>query len=1568
MVDPISIVSLSFQVTKILYKVFDSLKKAYRDGKIVHETLLDLQQDAYAVYELTSNIHQLCGVPAYIDAVRGVESEFGIDLEEGLERALERCYKGAQNLLDILIKFGLQTDASSVKKSYQAWRLDRRLNDIDKIKSKFLHYKSSIQLAFLSLTTCKQLQVAERDARYADDLKNQIAELQKVVEQISQQITSRKVALADEEQTQILDDMKLLCDTSRNLQRRATMQLEFITSRTSFTNIIAAEPPRLMDREWSHLPDTLEIDELGSSSSIDASPPPRQGNSVTSAGLSRGSISELSASPSSARMPISPSESYTTTFLSANMFEDKARALLSSAEARQMGKTKAFSDDVIDNLANLLSAVGKHNWSERPRTYLVLRLISEVTLMDNFVLEGFKDVHLPYKQSTLPNFVNGAGVRSNFLQHQNHVLNQESTNLVVKGASHQYLKHSVDNSFKVISKLGSGGFSVVDHVRSKLTLQEYARKRIDRGGIFTKNPQALKAFENEVHNLKRLKHPHLVELIGSYSDRKYIGIIMQPVADMDLHHYLARQDLAAEDLTVLQGDQILLADFGTALDWTELDNEVTFGQAEAFTKLYAAPETVLAGVPLKSKSKFFESRGTPSAAYWCNHDEINLWLDLIRKDATDINAALYRWIGAMTALDIGSRPTADDLYSCILEEQTSTIRYGRSCCFEDLCSDDTSPEDNGSDNGVFETARVPTISDITTMSSMGVPMPQLASIKPSLPTKSCETSDNQESVLRSNDSTTQPSICQSSSEQTPAYQLQVNYSSIPLELDELIRSWTLGESATPKAEVREPSISASTAPNDLGHNTGVDPMQDQVASIGPELPLLSSISSDDTDSLKAIVIKALRDAFLTNHQRFENDLLELKNNSTEWPSYVLELCTMLLVDQKGFNILLAACTFKNIVLSQYIVDITLRQRPDLINDVTIHKNSALHFAAFSRKTQIVQLLIQNGAQTGFQNILGYTPLHLAVRFRFFDVAQIIIPHLSSIDINKQDLIGLTPLLHACLSDSVDIVRQLIIQGAKCDLADRYGRLPIESTKDEETMKLLRADTDISQSTPKFKAILSDSNEIVKSMMDGLFKFWEDCLCLQRPIGNDYLPYTGSSEGPSRVHAPYTDPPILLSREEFADKPLPPYPGQYYYDYLIEKELAKTSDTHFQQDVVKTAQRWLERRVVGGLAACQSNPNKAMKLVGSYYSELTQVHAIVKILLDYGAAVDTSSVDWAPLGTTSRPTSALESMRRSIFSLANWPSLGNIRWLSVKKKTWSPLDRAVESQNVPLIKVLLDRNAKFKEQETAIPLCIFAIIHDRSLSARMLLRAGFDVNGQLAEDKTTALHHAVLKYEQIGWHIPLLLAHGASTDLRDCDGNTPLHLAIFHNHIHAAVALLESGANIGSGNNNHATPLSLAMDSGDHRMLFTLISYRVDDATIAYVIRVAIRKNLDHIVQELLEEYSTDTSFRRISGNVDTALHLLARSSITNLKVIDMLFGYGIDINARNIHGETALYAAASSGNILIAKKLLELGADKSTQQEKGRTPLDQARWKGHDKMITLLSDPSSPFNKNWWQR
>lgn len=62
--------------------------------------------------------------------------------------------------------------------------------------------------------------------------------------------------------------------------------------------------------------------------------------------------------------------------------------------------------------------------------------------------------------------------------------------------------------------------------------------------------------------------------------------------------YLHEQKCRHKDIKpgniLIKDEKVLITDFGTALDWTELGADMTDGRPEAYTNAYAAPEVVQA--------------------------------------------------------------------------------------------------------------------------------------------------------------------------------------------------------------------------------------------------------------------------------------------------------------------------------------------------------------------------------------------------------------------------------------------------------------------------------------------------------------------------------------------------------------------------------------------------------------------------------------------------------------------------------------------------------------------------------------------------------------------------------------------------------------------------------------------------------------------------------------------------------------------------------------------------------------------------------------------------------------
>ena len=290
---------------------------------------------------------------------------------------------------------------------------------------------------------------------------------------------------------------------------------------------------------------------------------------------------------------------------------------------------KRLRDAQFRQLAQFCSRFGQPQWGLRPRTFAVLRMIGIPEVIKDFVEENLTDIYLPYSEGNLPNFVSGQA-RLLFLDCQNYVLNGRAAALEKSGGPHQNFNGSADEYFKYVEDLGDGGFGVVDSVSGEMSLASFARKRIKRHRLYSEDKARLQIFENELQILKSLSHQHLVKLVGSYTDSTCVGLIMTPVAEMNLATYLKRgtknqesrriclrrffgclakalsylhsqriqhKDIKPANILVHQQTQqkVYITDFGTSRSWDADATKTTRGTVPAFTPRYCAPEVVQFG-------------------------------------------------------------------------------------------------------------------------------------------------------------------------------------------------------------------------------------------------------------------------------------------------------------------------------------------------------------------------------------------------------------------------------------------------------------------------------------------------------------------------------------------------------------------------------------------------------------------------------------------------------------------------------------------------------------------------------------------------------------------------------------------------------------------------------------------------------------------------------------------------------------------------------------------------------------------------------------------------------------
>lgn len=272
--------------------------------------------------------------------------------------------------------------------------------------------------------------------------------------------------------------------------------------------------------------------------------------------------------------------------------------------------------------------------------------------------------------------------------------------------------------------------------------------------------------------------------------------------------------------------------------------------------------------------------------------------------------------------------------------------------------------------------------------------------------------------------------------------------------------------------------------------------------------------------------------------------------------------------------------------------------------------------------------------------------------------------------------------------------------------------------------------------------------------------------------------------------------------------------------------------------------------------------------------------------------------------------------------------------------------AVSPPRPQLIKLLLDAGANAclpSSHDGDTPLMKAAWYADPE--AAQLLLAKSDCVNAVNDDDETALHRLAdtpnptdkgaatrIALAQI------LLSHGADVSRQDRWGATPLHTAAQNGNLALAKLFLERGANTATKSNKGKTPLFFAVDSK------TLLGNE-GHGPIPHPDMVAL------LVKK------SDLTLRDKYG--DTPLHDAAGVEYEDApdkrtRILRILVEAGVDIDARNKQGWTALYVATKRQHPNAVAILLQLGADKTLADNQGITPLQLAQNDEFEKITDLL--------------
>ena len=246
------------------------------------------------------------------------------------------------------------------------------------------------------------------------------------------------------------------------------------------------------------------------------------------------------------------------------------------------------------------------------------------------------------------------------------------------------------------------------------------------------------------------EHHHLIEVKGTYTDKKYLAMLLHPVADENLKEYMARtslrepqgralfrtyfgclaqtiaylhaanilhKDIKPENV-LLKNGHLILTDFGTAYDWSDSGQSMTRSSMNDLrTPRYMSPEvarcsgfhrssdiwslgvvflemiSILRGKSLDDMNCYLKSHGTKNNQIHNNLEGALSWSQTLSHCEYELltdNEPLS-WIKEMLTFEAASRPSATDIADTITGFDDGM--FCGSCCKEN-CSDYSSNEDS----------------------------------------------------------------------------------------------------------------------------------------------------------------------------------------------------------------------------------------------------------------------------------------------------------------------------------------------------------------------------------------------------------------------------------------------------------------------------------------------------------------------------------------------------------------------------------------------------------------------------------------------------------------------------------------------------------------------------------------------------------------------------------------------------------------------------------------------------------------------------------------------------------
>lgn len=302
-------------------------------------------------------------------------------------------------------------------------------------------------------------------------------------------------------------------------------------------------------------------------------------------------------------------------------------------------------------------------------------------------------------------------------------------------------------------------------------------------------------------------------------------------------------------------------------------------------------------------------------------------------------------------------------------------------------------------------------------------------------------------------------------------------------------------------------------------------------------------------------------------------------------------------------------------------------------------------------------------------------------------------------------------------------------------------------------------------------------------------------------------------------------------------------------------------------------------------------------------------------------------------------------------------------IDTRHREESGLHMACRKGNSKLLKLFLECGADpaIRDGSGRTPLHIVK----NEAATRLLIGHGADpvAVGSGLQPGATPLEHAI----QQGMR-GVVKAMLEFVDVHFClkNGKTPLHMAAEYNDEVLVKMLLDKGANIAAQDDCKDTALHLAVPHENTGLVKLLLEKGADPATMnkSYqsAVFVAGRRPYKPVYRLLLEYTNIEYRTKQRRSLLHLAVEPInlfqppppSRLETEDIELIRRLLVKGIDINAQDAHGKTALAICTQYGCNVLVRVLLEEGADPNVRDHNQTTALHVAVQPWSQRLVGIL--------------